>query len=122
MSWAIIYETFEKINKIVHKIYNENPDDKILILARTNEKLRQLNSSIFFSKGIGDILICNDIPNAKIEAITMHRSKGLTADQVIVFGLKEGVFPSIGKNYHWILWNFIILVERLLKKLNKNKK
>lgn len=96
------YETFEKINKIVHKIYNENPDDKILILARTNEKLRQLNSSIFFSKGIGDILICNDIPNAKIEAITMHRSKGLTADQVIVFGLKEGVFPSIGKNYHWI--------------------
>ena len=42
------------------------------------------------------------MPNARIEALTMHRSKGLTADQVIVFGLREKVFPSKGRAEHWI--------------------
>ena len=36
----------------------------------------------------------------------MHRSKGLTADQVIVFGLREKIFPSKGRAYHWIFEYF----------------
>ena len=101
-----IYQEYEEINKLVHKLYKENPDNKILILARTNVCLNKLAKSEFFSKGINDVLICKDLPEAKIEALTMHRSKGLTADQVIVFGLRETVFPSKSRPYHWIFEYF----------------
>lgn len=46
------------------------------------------------------------MPEAKIEALTMHRSKGLTSDQVIVFGLREKLFPSKGRPSHWIFEYF----------------
>ena len=100
------FEEYEEINKLIHKLYKENPNDEILILARTNDCLRKLANSEFFSKGINDVLICKDLPNAKIEALTMHRSKGLTSDQVIVFGLREKLFPSMGRPSHWIFEYF----------------
>lgn len=100
------YEEYEEINKLVHTLYKENPNSRILILARTNECLNKLSKSPFFSKGINDVLICKEIPDAKIEALTMHRSKGLTADQVIVFGLREKLFPSKGRPSHWIFEYF----------------
>lgn len=100
------FEEYEEINKIVHRLYMENSNNEILILARTNECLRKLAKSEFFTKGINDVLICKDIPNAKIEALTMHRSKGLTSDQVIVFGLREKLFPSKGRSSHWIFEYF----------------
>ena len=100
------YEEYDEINKIVHKLYKENPNNNILILARTNECLNKLAKSEFFTKGINDVLICKDLPYAKIEALTMHRSKGLTSDQVIVFGLREKLFPSKGKPSHWIFEYF----------------
>ena len=100
------YEEYEEINKIVHKLYMENPNNNILILARTNECLNKLAKSKFFTKGVNDVLICKDLPDAKIEALTMHRSKGLTSDQVIVFGLREKLFPSKGRPSHWIFEYF----------------
>ena len=96
------YGEYDEINKIVHKLYKENPDYEILILARTNDCLNKLEKSEFFARGINDVLICKDLPNAKIEALTMHRSKGLTSDQVIVFGLRNRLFPSKGRASHWI--------------------
>ena len=99
-------EEYEKIYEIVHKLYSENPKSNILILARTNECLYKLGKSDFFTKGINDVMICNDLHEAKIEALTMHRSKGLTADQVIVFGLRKKVFSSRGRVSHWIFEYF----------------
>lgn len=96
------YDEYEKIYKIIHKLYAENPNSKILILARTNNCLRKLEKSKFFTKGIEDSVVCIDLPDAQLEALTMHRSKGLTADQVIVFGLRQALFPSKGKSSHWI--------------------
>lgn len=100
------YEEYEEINKLVHKLYEENQNNKILILARTNDCLNKLAKSEFFSKGVNDVLICKDLPDAKIEALTIHRSKGLTSDQVIVFGLREKIFPSKGRASHWIFEYF----------------
>ena len=100
------YKEYEKINDLVHKLYEGNYNSNILILARTNECLYRLSKSEFFEKGVNDVLICKDLPEAKIEALTMHRSKGLTADQVIVFGLRERVFPSKGRASHWIFEYF----------------
>ena len=66
----------------------------------------ELERSKYFEKGINDTLICKDLVDAQIEALTMHRSKGLTADQVIVFGLRQKLFPSKGRISHWIFEYF----------------
>ena len=95
-------DEYENIYKLVHKIYEKKPNCRILILARTNNCISKLIKSKYFSKGIGDVIICNDIPEAQIEALTMHRAKGLTVDEVIVFGLRKSIFPSKGKSSHWI--------------------
>ena len=100
------YEEYNEINKLVHKLYKENPENNILVLARTNHCLDRLSKSEYFTKGVNDVLICKDLPEAKIEALTMHRSKGLTSDQVIVFGLREKLFPSKAKASHWIFEYF----------------
>lgn len=100
------YDEFEKIYNVVHRLYSENPNSNILILARTNNCLNELVKSKYFSKGIEDAIVCVDLPDAQIEALTMHRSKGLTADQVIVFGLRQALFPSKGKISHWIFEYF----------------
>lgn len=91
------------IYELIHKIYEENPKHKILLLARTNANLDVVKKERqYFKEGINDIIICSDIPDANIEAITIHKSKGLTADQVIVFGLRERTFPSKGESDFWI--------------------
>ena len=33
-------------------------------------------------------------PDLKIEALTIHKAKGLTCDQAIVLDLRNGIFPS----------------------------
>lgn len=96
------FDEYETIKDIVHEIYNNNPKENILLLARTNRCLYHLYESEFFRKSTNDVVICNDLPDAQIEALTMHHSKGLTSDQVIVFGLRENTFPSKGKPEHWI--------------------
>lgn len=96
----------EKVFEVVERLYRKNPEDMILILARTNKQLQDLQKSEFFDKGLNDVLICKKYPEANIEAITMHRSKGLTADQVIVFGLQESVFPSKGYKNSWLFKYF----------------
>lgn len=100
------YSEEKAIFEIVERLYKSNPEQMILILARTNKALYKLQKSEFFNKGINDVLVCKKYPEANIEAITMHRSKGLTADQVIVFGLQENVFPSKGYKHSWIFEYF----------------
>jgi len=100
------FEEYKEVYKLIHKLYKENPKNNILILARTNECLNKLTKSEFFSKGINDVVICKDLPYAKIQGLTMHRSKGLTADQVIVIGLRDKLFPSEGRVSHWIFEYF----------------
>ena len=109
------YDEYEKIYNIVHRLYSENPNNNILILARTNNCLNELVKSKYFSKGIEDAIVCVDLPDAQIEALTMHRSKGLTADQVIVFGLRQALFPSKGKISHWIFEYFKL--DSILEKI-----
>ena len=100
------YEEEKRINDIVKEIYNENPNYRILLLARTNKCLDNVKKSKYFNQGVNDTIICKDIPEANIEAITIHKAKGLTADQVIVFGLREKVFPSKGEKDFWIFQYF----------------
>ena len=97
---------YDVINNLVKELYYKNPNKNIMLLARTNECINKLLKSVFFIKGINDSIICKEVPKARIQILTMHRAKGLTSDQVVVFGLRENLFPNKGKISHWIFEYF----------------
>lgn len=101
-------DEFSKIFELIQEIYSKNPDREILLLARRNKDIKDLFDSGYFRKGIDDEVIALDIPNAKIKILTMHSSKGITSDEVIIFRLEERIFPSKGFVKHWIFNYFRI--------------
>lgn len=95
-------DEYSYLNELIKKIYTNNPNDEIMILARRNKDLDALTLSPLFEAGMDDRIICKEVPDAKISALTIHRSKGLGADQVIVINLSDSVFPSHYDNDYWI--------------------
>ncbi len=76
----------------VDEIVKDFPEGKILVLGRNNGDIRELTEG----KGIQvnkiddeTKLIVNKYPNLDISYLTVHRSKGLEADNVILINLKN---------------------------------
>ena len=88
-----------KVNKlieIIDKIYKDNAKDKILILGRFNFEIENLILTGKFQKAEYNRIICKDVIGAKIEFLTVHKSKGTGYDQVILInGVNDKLgFPS----------------------------
>lgn len=87
-----------KLNDLIIEIYNKHPNDNILLLVRFNDELNDLLESNLFIKPYltKDGLVCKSVPNAKIDLLTVHKSKGLGYDRVILLNGIEGThgFPS----------------------------
>lgn len=109
-------EEFGVIYNLVKKLYEKNPDKEILLLARRNRDIQELLDSGLFKAGIDDEVRVKELPDARVRILTMHSSKGVTADQVIVFRLYERIFPSKGIKMHWIFNYF------KMDSLNRNEK
>ena len=101
-------DEFSKIFELVEELHLKHPNREILLLARRNKDIKDLLESGYFRKGIDDEVVALDIPDAKIRILTMHSSKGITSDEVIVFRLEERIFPSKGFIEHWIFNYFRI--------------
>ena len=107
----IIIKTFdgtksdkEEINLLkntILEIYSDNPDHRILILGRTNRIIDNLYDDESFFDGIESSLVFKNYEDIDIEAMTMHKSKGLTFDDVIIIGLNTS-FPSVKTGMTWI--------------------
>lgn len=95
-------ESLEKIIKHINKI---NPNHNILILARTNKTINTIIKSKNFIDDIGTKIIYKKKRNILINAMTIHKSKGLTIDEVIIMGLYNN-FPSSCSNF-WLKDLFI---------------
>ena len=93
----------EYLNELINKIYNNNPNDKILLLSRRNADIDKLFKTSLFKDGKDGKVVCNNIPNANIMALTVHSAKGLGADQVIVLNLSDKAFPSHYNKDYWIV-------------------
>jgi len=84
----------------VSSIVNEFPNGDILVLGRNNGDIKLLaedkkNINIFEKDG--EMRIClNKFPNIKIKYLTVHRSKGLEADNVIIINARNSKsgFPN----------------------------
>ena len=102
---------FDVLCSILDKIYNENKDDTIIILTRRNATIKKLENDKRFHKLSDTQIRYNKYPELKIDALTVHKAKGLTCDQAIVLDLRNGVFPStkMEKNivYHFYKHTYI---------------
>ena len=91
-----INSKYKCLVSIIEKIYNENNKSKILILTRFNQEKEELLDSKLFSLASKDKIICRSVLSADIDILTVHSSKGLGYDQVIILnGLNDKFgFPS----------------------------
>ena len=90
-----------KLKKVILDIYSKNKDSKILILGRTNRVINELYNDSDLIDSIGTKLVYKGYNEIKIDAMTIHKSKGLTYDEVILLGLTSG-FPN-NKRGFWML-------------------
>lgn len=88
----------EMVDKLIKRIYFNNPNHRILLLGRFNSEVDELLDSKYFYRKFkkDDRIICCSTPKASIEFLTVHKSKGLGYDQVILLNSLNAVkgFPS----------------------------
>lgn len=99
----IMYEDddeYLKLKELILKIHKENKDSHIMILGRTNEIIKKIYDDQDLKDDIGT-KIKFDGYNIDIDGMTMHKSKGLTSDEVIIIGLNEK-FPCIQGDF-WLI-------------------
>lgn len=91
------------VEEIIGKIYNNNPNDHIMILARKNKHIKELLETPLFEQGIDTRIISKKYPNAIIDAMSIHNAKGLGSDQVILLNVTNNDFPCAEKNEFWLI-------------------
>lgn len=97
---AAEYKVLKQLIKKIHEVY---PTHNILILGRTNKMIE--NCTKFdsdFKSDLGTKMRIVDIDDLELDGMTIHKSKGLTYDEVIIIGLNRN-FPN---NEHWGFWMF----------------
>ena len=96
-------DEFAVLETVIGEIYEQNPNQHILILARRNKRLRDMFESGQFIKGIGTRAVSKKYPNAYIDAMSVHSAKGLGADQVILLHVTDTDFPCIEPERMWLV-------------------
>lgn len=94
------YSVLKKLIIKIHKLY---PDHKILILAREN---KTIDNCFKFDKDfiddLGTKIKLGSIDDVDIDGMTIHKSKGLTYDEVIIIGMNDD-FPSDRHFKYWLI-------------------
>ena len=93
------------LKNTILEIHKENPDHNILVLGRTNAMIDRILEDNELVDDIGTKITFKANPTIDIEAMTMHKSKGLTFDEVIIIGLNKN-FPITKNNNSWYEYIF----------------
>ena len=88
----------EVLKELIKEIYDKNSNDSILLLSRRNKTINDLYKGDEFIDDIDTKVRMRSIPNVKLDAMTIHKSKGLTADQVIIID----PYKAAEKEEFWI--------------------
>lgn len=92
---------YEKLKELILKIHKDNNEHKILILARNNDMINDCYDDELKDE-LGTKITYVGYEDIEIDGMTIHKSKGLTSDEVIVIGLNKR-FPHIGYNNFWFI-------------------
>ncbi len=99
------------LKKVINNIYKNNPNQEILILARTNNSIKDIFNDQDFFDDLGTKVKFMNYNDLIINAMTIHKSKGLTADQVIIIGLNQ-YFPTNEYYKFWMINLFSNKIEK----------
>ena len=114
INYPIIYKTFDSridqtseiecLKETIKEIHKENPnpEHKILILGRTNRIIDKITQDEELKDDIGSKIVFIGNEDIQIDGMTMHKSKGLTYDEVIIIGLNKN-FPSLKTDTYWYI-------------------
>lgn len=103
------------LKDVIKEIHQVHPEHNILVLGRTNRMIDLLTKDQEFMDGIGPKIIFKGNEDIQIDGMTIHKSKGLTYDEVILIGLNKK-FPSINSDsyWYWDLYNDNPILEPIL--------
>lgn len=90
-----------KVKELIVNIYLLHPNYKVLILARKNKNIKELFNDEDFIDSVGTKVTLAGFEDIKIDAMSIHKSKGLTYDEVIIIGLNKD-FPIGLRNNFWL--------------------
>jgi DNA helicase-4 len=96
------YGEYDKLKEIILNIHKENPNHEILVLARKNSAINNIFYNDSFIDSIGTSIKIKGINDIKIDGMSIHKSKGLTTDDVIIIGLNKN-FPVDSYCHHWLI-------------------
>lgn len=100
------YFEIEELKKLIMHLYSNNKDNSILILSRFNKNINNLFNDTFFKEDVGNKIKISTLNDAKIEGMSIHKSKGLTRDEVIIIGLDTN-FPMRDRGEFWLKYLFM---------------
>ena len=102
------------LKEVILEIHNVNPDHKILVLARTNYMVNRVLEDAELINDVGTKIIFRGHEDIYIDNMTMHKSKGLTYDDVIIIGLdKRFPHPEVGRYWYIELYRNKPIQEKI---------
>ncbi len=103
-------EEYLKLKETILNIHKEHPEHNILVLARTNKMIKKCYDDPDLIDSIGTKVKFIGYDDLDIDAMTIHKSKGLTSDEVIIIGLNQN-FPNDNYNDFWFDYLFKFTLE-----------
>ena len=85
------YDKALVISNIIKELYNKNPESSILLIGRYNLDINKLIKTGLFMQNNNKIISLEN-KKAKIEFATVHKSKGLEFDEVIIINAINATF------------------------------
>ena len=101
---------YKVLKEKILEIHKMNPKHSIMILGRTNKIINTCFNDNELKNGIGTKIEYVGHEDIDIDAMTIHKSKGLTCDEVIIIGLNQN-FPSGDKSSFWFSYLFKNFME-----------
>lgn len=96
------YQEYICLEKLILEIHKEHPEHKILVLGRRNKIIKNCFRNNKFKDDIGTKISIVGYDDIELEGMTMHKSKGLTFDEVIIIGLNRR-FPMEDYSKYWLI-------------------
>jgi len=93
---------YECLKQTINEIHMQNKNRNILILARTNKTIKRIFDDKEFVDDLDTKIKYLVFNNLNIDGMSMHKSKGLTFDEVILIGLNN-YFPLNHKDEFWLI-------------------
>lgn len=96
------YQEYKCLENLILEIHEENPNHSILVVGRTNKIVNNCFKCKSFKDDLGTKISFVGYEDINLEGMTIHKSKGLTFDEVIIIGLNNK-FPSSAHYDYWLV-------------------